>query len=79
MRIRGVLVKVRSVCQVIVIATEALRQFHPAASRKVKGVVAHAQHLYFLHQVVAQGIVQMCIGSVGTKQGINLVSGGVAT
>ena len=79
MHIRSVLVKVRSVCQVIVVAAEALGQFHPAATCKIKGVVTHTQYLNFLHQVVAQSIIQMCISSIGTKQSINLVSGGIAT
>ena len=79
MHVGGILVKIRPICQVIVVAAEALRQFHPAATCEVKGVVTHTQYLNFLHQVVAQSIIQMCISGVRTKQSINLSSGGVAT
>ena len=57
--IGDVLAKVRQMRQVVVIAAEALGQFHPASTSKVKCVVAHAQHLNLLHQVVAQGVIQM--------------------
>ena len=47
--VRSILVQVWQIRQVVIVAAETLGQFHPASTCEVKGVVAHTQHLNFLH------------------------------
>ena len=59
--------------QVVIIAAEAGGQFNKTSAREENGIVADAQDLYLLHQVVGQGVVQVggsgILGEGGVDRG----------